>query len=822
VNILSTRARSRATDIAAVFLSSLAALALSLLAARLFDSWENAGIDLRMRWRHRLMRRPERVVGPDVVFIGIDAATQQSMGRYGAGDWLSRKPYYDQLALFQQYFRPSVLAYDIVFQEMLPESHRGRISESGERIGHIIDSLAEISQDAREILSDRILYDMNRLATEQGDTFLAHRFAAIAETDRFPVVAAYNFRGGSVDPQVVHIPRWTDEDVFGHDPDGDEEQGRRVPYLKDMAIPNADVHFPDERSRDDYGYSPNANLPSRELLDYTLLGFINGRPDADSVVRRLPLVVGFEYSNSVARTSSRVFTPSLALASSILHLGIDFPLPPGVVEVHFGDKIVLHAPVGRRIDIPIDEQGRIYLNFRGTIEDFREISFAEVAPSLHDTPPDERMRYAATHRLNIDGRVTVVGVNVTAVDAGACPVSARTPLVLAHLTAIDNILQEDFLCCLNPWESAAVAAVLALLFTPVCMAAKAQRLGLAFLAFAVGYFAIAYGSVHANIVVLPLISPLLYVGFCSFTVLTYRFLTEERAKRRIRNMFSTMVSGKVLRYLEENPESFSLRGHNVEATVFFSDVADFTGIAERLPPERITELLNAYLTPITDNIVRHEGYVDKYIGDGVVAVWGAPYPIEDHAFMACRSALEQQHLVEKLNARMAREYDANLAVRIGINSGIVTAGNMGSERKFQYTVMGDVVNLAARLEPTNKDFGTGIIIGQSTHEMVRDRVVARPLGRILVVGKREAVSVYELLGLSGHVDGLKLQIAEIYQDALGHFLNKRWDSCLGALDELLAIAPDGPAMHLRRRTQYFQAHPPPEDWQGEYVRAEKH
>ena len=776
-----------------------------------------------MRWRHRLTQNAGIQGTNEVMLLAIDAETQNRVGRYGAGQWESRKPFFDQFTFFEEYLRPSVLAYDIIFKDKLGSSARKQklISESPEKIKEIISQLTRLVEKADEILPNRTLYDMDCLSSEQGNIFLAHCFASIAEKGCFHSIIGYNFRGGSVDPQTVRIHEWSDEDVFGENESGDEECGARIPYLKDLAIPECDVHFRREQMRESYGYSPNAETPNAELLDYTLLGALNAPRDPDGVVRRVPLVLGFRYFNSVTRKEKKVFVPSFSLMVCLLHLGIDFPLKEKAVEVFFGREIVVHSPDKGEFYIPIDSDGSMYLNFDAGFDDFDAISFTDVAPSRVDTPEEEMDRIAAKYGKDIYGRIMMVGVTVTGVDVGSTPLYSNIPLVFVQLTAASNILNRSFLAPLGSLENGILMAVLFVVFTTFCQFEKTSRLGVASFFFALAYFVATYVGMHGNWVILPVLGPLVYIGVCSFGVLSYRFFTEEREKRKIRGMFSTMVSDKVLRFLEENPESFSLRGHNVETTVFFSDIANFTDISENMSPETLTKFLNTYLTPVTNLIMGHGGYVDKYVGDAVIAVWGAPYPDPDHAVKACLAALGQQRIIADLNKELEREYGTGIRVRMGLNSGIVTAGNMGSEKKFQYTVIGDVVNLASRLEPANKDFGTKIIIGESTYTMAKDRIVVRPLGKILVVGKQEVASIFELVDEKGRVGQEKFEMIELYEKALEHFYRRNWAMCLSVIDRILDREEDGPSLHLRRRALHCQAHSPPDDWRGEYVRAEK-
>jgi len=803
---------------------------LCILCMPLFSTWENISADVRMRARYHFRPDSGGYAVPEVTLVAIDAETQRRLGQLNSTIWSGREPYFDLLAFLEEYFRPSVLAFDIVFEEMLGEGQE-RVSESGERVAAVMDDLARVAADTREAMGDKALYYARRLTAEQSSIYLAHRFASIMEREAFPVVLGYYFRGGFLEGGSEVVPRWSDRDVFGDSAEGDENWGARIPYLKDMAIPPANVHFPSEDAAQAYAYAPNAVLPNGALLDYSLLGCLDGPPDADGIVRRAPLVYGFEYRNSIRHSRTRVFVPSIALTACLLHLGLEFPLRAGDVEVFMGREVVIHSPERGDFHVPIDEKGVMYLNFSARLEDFSGVSFADLAPSRVTSTLEERRALAAEAKkkkslvdrehATVDGCICIVATGAVGQDIGACPISSHTPLVLVHMTAIGNILERSFIAPLSVRGKACLLGALFLGFTGLCCMVRTSRLSLYALAAILVYLLVSYGGVHRSMVIIPVVPPVLYMVLCSFLVLTYRYFAEERAKQRIRGMFSTMVSDKVLHFLEENPDSFSLKGHDAEATVFFSDIADFTKISETLPPERLTAMLNEYLTPATDCIMARGGYVDKYVGDSIMAVWGAPYHSPDHAASACVAALEQQQIIRRLNRRMHEEYGVDLNVRMGINSGVVTAGTVGSQKKFQYTVLGDVVNTASRLEPTNRDFGTSIIIGSVTHRMAGERIVARPLGRIRVVGKEQAATIYELVGLQGRVPGGTIAVIATYEEALEHFFQRRWEECLAKTDEILAMQEDGPSMHLRRRALYYRANPPPEGWQGEYVREQK-
>jgi len=550
-------------------------------------------------------------------------------------------------------------------------------------------------------------------------------------------------------------------------------------------------------------------------------GGLNIPRDVDGVVRRVPLVMGFTYQAAPEAPPRHVFVPSFALLTVMLHLGIDaFPLSDDVIDVHFGKAITIRAK-DDAYTIPIDDLGRMRLNYRWRHRDFAAVSFVKLAPPPLESTRAERQALARSWAGLLRGRVAVVGVTVTGVDVGPTPIDANTPLVYVQLTAINDILTR---ACLRPVTKTLnwlIMLSLLALFSGLCLAVRGGWVVLASFLLLIAYGGVAYGGVHCGIMALPVVVPLVFVVTATFGVLSFRYFSESRARRRIRGMFATMVSGDVLSYLEEHPESFSLEGQTTEATVMFSDISEFTTLSEHLEPASLIQLLNAYLTPITNCVLKWGGYLDKYVGDCVMAVWGAPYADSDHAVRACFSALEQQQLIDALNTEIEMTYGFRLRVRMGINSGEVTAGNVGSERKFQYTVLGDTVNLASRLEPANREFGTGILIGEATRKLVSHQIETREIGRIRVSGREQVVRIHELLGARGSVDPAVLAQQRQYEQALQAFYARDWSLCITKLEAILATAEDGPSVFLLERAQTCQNDPPPPAWDGVYIRTEK-
>lgn len=304
----------------------------------------------------------------------------------------------------------------------------------------------------------------------------------------------------------------------------------------------------------------------------------------------------------------------------------------------------------------------------------------------------------------------------------------------------------------------------------------------------------------------------------------YQYFTESKQKKVIKGIFSFYVNKEVVDKMLENPDAVRLGGEKTELSVMFSDLSGFTTISEMLSPEDLVKLLNEYLGAMTDIIMAEGGTVDKYIGDAIMAFWGAPIKQEDHALRACRAIMKQQEKLRQLQGGWIERGLPKLVARFGLNTGYMVVGNMGSSTRFNYTVMGDSVNLAARLEPANKEFDTYVMISEFTQAKVKNEFLTRQLDLLQVKGKTKPVTVFELMADRATSPNLKHleAVANLYTEGLNYYYEQQWDKAIAKFQETLAIdANDGPSKTYIHRCEDFKANPPEAGWTGVYVMKHK-
>jgi adenylate cyclase len=374
------------------------------------------------------------------------------------------------------------------------------------------------------------------------------------------------------------------------------------------------------------------------------------------------------------------------------------------------------------------------INYAGGYESFPYYPFYKV---LNGQIPLEKFR----------GKCVLVGGTAAALfDSRSTPFSPFFPGVEIHANTVSNILMGNYL---RPWP-AYVTLFLIILFAMlpglVLNRFSPFYAGVITLAVLTGYFFLTYFLFVSKFVYAEFVAPAFGFALSYVGVLFYRFMTEEKEKRKMKKTFGQLVNPRVLEKMLNDPSYQKVGGHKELLTVLFSDIRGFTTITETLPPEQLVPHLNEYLGKMVEVVFRHDGTLDKFIGDAVMAIFGAPVPQNDHAKRAVLCALDMMDELAKLQEKWRAEGKPVFDIGLGINTGEMTVGFMGSQEKKEYTVIGDNVNLASRLEGLNKEYKTHIIISDSTYQQVKDIIEARSLGSVMVKGKTKTVDIYEVVG----------------------------------------------------------------------------
>ncbi len=519
------------------------------------------------------------------------------------------------------------------------------------------------------------------------------------------------------------------------------------------------------------------------------LGNVQSRPDADGIYRRVSLVLPFKDK----------WLPSLGFAA-FHRFGNPGPLRFAPGALHVGD-----------LAIPLDGQGQFLLKFRGPSRSHKRFSAANVIASesrrQHGQPP-------IYPPADFAGKWVLVGLTAPGLlDLKASPVSAIYPGVEVHATLLDNLLRGDFLRPVPGWVMWAGTLVLSVVMVLVVLFFSRLLTTLAgFAALTLIYLGLVVAAFHFGWwadPVLPGVALALSFGLAA----AFSYGTEGRQKLYIRRMFGQYMSDSVINHLLEHPEKLQLGGERRRVTLFFSDLAGFTTISERLSPETVVGLLNDYLSAMTEIILDEEGTVDKFEGDAIMAFWGAPLDQPDQAARACRAALRQQAALKELNRQFAGLNLPPLAMRIGLNTGDAIVGNLGSAKRFDYTVIGDTVNLASRLEGVNKFYGSHIMASETTAAECTRTVEFRELDLVAVKGKEQAIRVFEVLGLTGELEPELIKARRDFAQALELYRQGRFPEAGAGFEAILTENPgDGPARTYRDRCRRLQEAPPPADW----------
>lgn len=696
-------------------------------------------------------------IGPEIVIVAIDDASVKAIGRW---PW-SRREIIRLLEVLEK-AGAKVIGFDIIFAEKEEDREFARLSRLARELAPFSRQMPELQRWLQRELAT-LDPDMQLAAIFQrhGNVVLGYYFQGLASVASGPDSFNLMISKDIIKSSTFDVVNWTSASC------------RPCPLVTARGV--------------------ETNLP-RLTEAAADTGFFNAIPDPDGAIRSVPLVISYQED---------LYAP-LSLSVLQRYRG-DAPL-----QISLADHGIVNLALGE-IVLPVDDYGRLRINFRGPAKTFPYFSFVDV---VSGRVPLEKFH----------DKIVLVGASAVGIyDVRVTPFSAVFPGVEVHANVIDNILRQDFLWApvglVNPTSLLLISLAFLLGWVQPRVRPWFGLLLLALLisvAFIINYYLFAQHQIYLQMI---------YVFNC--LVITYvivaflRFLAEERERKRIRAAFQNYVAPEVVNIMLQHPERLKLGGEKLDMTVLFSDIRGFTTLSERLEPEVLVNLLHSYLNPMTEIVFKHRGTMDKYIGDAIMALYGAPLPLPEHAACACETALDMQATLVRLWEGWRAQGLPELKIGIGINSGPMTVGNMGSERLFDYTVIGDNVNLASRLEGLNKYYGTGILISGATQKLLPPGYILREVDRVRVKGKKTPVSLFELRG-QGQPQGTEAELLQTFAAGLSAFRQQQWQEAEKLFNICLQLYPDdGPAKLLLQRTATLVQNPPPPDWDGTATLTEK-
>lgn len=540
------------------------------------------------------------------------------------------------------------------------------------------------------------------------------------------------------------------------------------------------------------GFGANLALLQNNAL---AAGHFNPDPDADGISRKVPMVIQYQGNAYEA----------LSIAVAKAALGVD------KIEAGFADGLGVGKKyaglewlkLGNR-RIPVDEKVSALIPYRGPQGSFRYVSATDVLTGKVDIK-------------SLQSKIVLVGTTAAGLmDLRATPVQNIYAGVEIHANMIagilDNNIKEHPAYTLGAEFVLILLVGLLLAFSlPLLSPVMATVLTLVTTLVVVAFNVFIWQS--ANLV-LPLASILLMIASIYVINMSYGFFVESRGKRQLTGLFGQYVPPELVDEMAQNPEAISLEGESREMTVLFSDVRGFTTISEGLDPKQLTQLMNAFLTPMTEVIHHNRGTIDKYMGDAIMAFWGAPLKDHEHAKHALTAAMQMIGALEKLQKDFAIKGWPAINIGVGLNSGLMTVGNMGSSFRMAYTVMGDTVNLGSRLEGLTKNYGVQIIVSEFTKAQVPE-FAYRELDVVRVKGKDKPVIIYEPLGLAENIDKPTKDALKLYREALKLYRNQNWDLAEIQFVNLQKLEPTPYLYQMYiERIGFFRHTPPASDWDG--------
>ncbi len=487
-----------------------------------------------------------------------------------------------------------------------------------------------------------------------------------------------------------------------------------------------------------------------------------------------------------------------------------------------------------KLSVPLSQEGLMRINFVGPVGSFPRYSYDSVIDDERFDLGDYDLDFFSTSLLLTDvftDKIVLIGSTMSELhDNFPTPFfefkdhqgnyrKAEMPGVEIHANAIWTILNQAYFTDISPLPSLLILILLIIFMYVVVLRFSTTWSVITFFGLLIMYNLLQFFLFSQYRIVMAMVAPTIGMTISFVAATIYEYVLTQHEKRLILGAFERFVPQKVVKELIAHPEKLQLGGEERFLTVLFMDLADFTSVSENLKPTELVSIINAYLTEMTDIVFKYDGIIDKYEGDALMAEFGTPVFFEDHAVKACFAALEMLRKLRSMNFSHYAKGISRLNCRIGINSGNMIVGNMGSKNVFDYTAMGDSVNLASRLEGANKMYRTHIMISEDTYKLVKDAVISRPLDLIRVKGRQKPVRVLEVI--SRRDDRLPANVRSmlpVFVNGIRYYHQRDWQKAEDCFKFCLDSVPDdGPATEYMRRVKEFTQNPPTEDWDGVYT-----
>ena len=543
-------------------------------------------------------------------------------------------------------------------------------------------------------------------------------------------------------------------------------------------------------------------------------GSANFPQDEDGIIRRSPTAIYF-------KGPDRVY-PSLVMSATIDILGIK---KDGGFDYDFDNNILRLIDTTNTVvrEIPIDDNGRMYVNYYGKFQTFYYLPYMYCFdPEM--LPPEYW-----------EGKVALVGASLPGLmDLRNTPVQETFAGVEIHANVMNSLLKNEFIQPKNRSETFMIIVVISILLGVVVSFPEKPLYTLPIpLVGIIAWVLFTYSQFFSSLVMWEVIRPALSMVGTYGGIFFYNFLVVEKDKRFLKDTFGTYISPELIDQMFDAKEEPALGGEEGFHTAFFTDIQSFSAFSEKLTAGDLVELLNDYLTEMTDILLENKGTLDKYIGDAIVAFYGAPAPVKDHEYWSCLTAVKMQERLAKLREKWQAEGDRwpeivhNMQNRIGINTGKMVTGNMGSAMRMNYTMMGDTVNLAARLEASAKQYGIYIQVAKETYNACKDKFIWRDLDYVIVMGKSEPAQVFELISEIDKMPPGYDKLLPAYDKALKLYRNQEWEKAIEAfkasdkLEDMFPGRKTNPSRVYIPRCEHYKDNPPGKDWDGSWALTKK-